>query len=51
MKTDANYYCCHFSPPLSNVQLCHVVVRAERNKEHLAVMNCEAKWPMSAIND
>lgn len=23
----------------------------DENKEHLAVMNCEAKWPMSAMND
>lgn len=22
-----------------------------KNKEHLAVMKCEAKWPMFAMND
>lgn len=44
------YYCLCFCVC---VQLCHVAVGATqtRTKSTRAVMNCEAKWPMSLMND
>lgn len=46
------FYFIFFSFLSALVQLCHVGSGAIRgNKEQLAVMNCEAKWPMSAMNE